>query len=111
MSARDDRFDLPGQRVEEDAEIIDEVPLPAPPAPSDVPVPEPEPIDADDPLLNEPLGDIVPNDPITERIPDRTVEESPQDPAATGKRTEQPASSQTTPEVPRTPDWEPQNTQ
>jgi hypothetical protein len=110
MSSRDDQFDLPGQRAEEDAGMIDEAPLP-PPVGRDDSRSATEPIAPNDPLISEPLGDLVPNDPVSEGIPDRTVSESPHDPAATGSRPEQPASSRTTPELPTTRDREPEVTQ
>jgi hypothetical protein len=110
MSSRDDQFDLPGRRVEEDAGMIDEAPLPTPVGRGDSRAAT-EPIAPNDPLINEPLGDLLPNDPVSEGIPDRTASESPHDPAATGNRPEQPASSQRTPEPPTMPDHEPEVTQ
>ena len=103
MSRRNDRFDLPGRRVEEDAGVVDEAPLPVP-TPPDQPPAATDPIAPNDPLINEPLGGLVPNDPISEGIPPSSVDESPHDPAATGNRPEQPASSRTTPEIPTTPE-------
>jgi hypothetical protein len=111
MPRRDDHFDLPGERVDKGAGMIDEQPLPPPPRASERRATVPEAVEPDDPLLTQPLGDLVPNHPISEGIPDSTVSESPHDPAATGTRAEQPASSRTTPEVPTTPDWEPDVTQ
>lgn len=103
MSSMSNQSGLPGRPLEEESGIIDEAPLPVPTTP-DQPIAATDPISPNDPLINEPLGGLVPNDPISEGIPGRTTSESPHAPEHTGNRPNQPTSGQATPGIPATPE-------
>ena len=89
LTEREDALAPPGRNPEEVAGVIDEAPLPAPPLAKDVHPQEPQPLDPDDPLLNQPLGAMIPDAPISEGIPPPGTTEPPHDPAHTGNRAEQ----------------------
>ena len=111
MSSRDRNLAPPGRSPEEISDVIDEGPLPGPPPAGEAGPEAPEPIEPADPLLSEPLGALVPNDPISANRPGQSSSEPPHDPSHTGNQPSQPASAANAPEVPQVPTLEPPITQ
>lgn len=107
MSNQDRNLAPPGRSPDETGGLMEEAPLPAPPSGVDATPEAPAPIEPADPLVTEPLGALVPNDPVSEGVPSSGASESPHDPSPTGVQPSQPATAANAAEVPRVPNLEP----
>lgn len=111
MSNQDRNLAPPDRGPDETGGLTDEAPLPAPPSGVDTPPEAPSPIEPADPLVSEPLGALVPNDPVSAGMPGSGASESPHDPSHTGVQPPQPTAATNAAEVPEIPNLEPPVTQ